>query len=134
MNFWTRFDIDTLGGYFQCKAKGNLDCLMGLDYDVGVCSEIIADGSSGSTMRHESQRVQTLELELRIPYKMGALVCIEPAWEVLNQNDEEESANTNNKESIIKQKATVDLPKSGINQRFFVKNAPNFFFSTLFEK
>ena len=50
-----------------------------------------------------------------------SLRCIQPAWERVgsetNANDE-----------------PVDLPPSGINQRFFVKNAPTFFYNTLFEK
>lgn len=73
------------------------------------------------------------KMELEPPYKMGSLVCIKPAWELLNHNDEY-SANTNNKKRDMKKKVSVELPKSGINQRFFVKNAPDFFHSTLFEK
>jgi hypothetical protein len=52
---------------------------------------------------------------------MGELVCIEPAWKVLNQNEEKESAKTNNKLSILKKKESVDLPKSGVNQRFLIE-------------
>eukprot|EP00557_Chaetoceros_sp_GSL56_P004492 CAMPEP_0176500636 /NCGR_PEP_ID=MMETSP0200_2-20121128/13685_1 /TAXON_ID=947934 /ORGANISM="Chaetoceros sp., Strain GSL56" /LENGTH=761 /DNA_ID=CAMNT_0017899373 /DNA_START=46 /DNA_END=2332 /DNA_ORIENTATION=- len=71
---------------------------------------------------------------LELPYRMGILLCIEPAWERLNQNEEKDGANSNNKNSITTKRAPAEVPKSGINQRFFVKNAPDYFHSTLFEK
>jgi hypothetical protein len=68
----------------------------------------------------------------------ATLQCVSPAWEVIKMNDDNEEEGES-LESDIKWMLdydcdSVDLPPSGINQRFFVKNAPEYFHSTLFEK
>jgi hypothetical protein len=66
------------------------------------------------------------------------LQCVSPAWEVIKMNDynekEDESLESDIKWMLDYECDSVELPPSGINQRFFVKNAPEYFHSTLFEK
>jgi hypothetical protein len=68
----------------------------------------------------------------------ATLPCVSPAWEVIKMNDgneeEDESLESDIKWMLDYDCDSVELPPSGINQRFFVKNAPEYFHSTLFEK
>jgi hypothetical protein len=67
------------------------------------------------------------------------LVAVSPAWDCLADKEEEEEDGAIAKESRIPRselEAPLVIPGSGsgINQRFFVTNAPDFFKSTLYEK
>jgi len=98
--------------------------------DGGTYPRTVTENLSTSGIASQSQ-VET-------PLTMGTLTCIEPAWELLHQEDgmngpDSKTSNKNNS-TMTQGSSVVDLPPSGINQRFFVKNAPDFFHSTLFEK